>query len=173
VTFAPLSALLARVPDGDHRRAVMLCRDAKAKGKQFFFVGNGGSAAIASHMAADWFKAGGVKAQCFNEAALVTALSNDEGYSVAFSRPLERHGQRGDVLFAISSSGRSDSILNAAKTANMADMKVVTLSGFTPHNPLKGLGEVNFYVDSDRYGLVEVAHHAICHSILDAVIDAS
>lgn len=163
---------LRRVPEGDHRRAVLLAQEAKGKKKTIFFVGNGGSAAIASHMAADWLKAGKVKAQCFNDAALVTALANDEGYPRVFSYPLADFGVSGDLLFAISSSGKSESILNAARCGMETGLNVITLSGFSPHNPLRTIGDVNFHVDSDRYGIVEVAHHAICHSILDAVIDA-
>ena len=152
-------------------RAAEYAKEARACKRGLFFVGNGGSAAIASHMAADWLKNGNVAAQCFNDGALTTCLSNDLGYDQVFAKPLSLHGRQGDVLFAISSSGNSPSILNASKAAYHVGMYVVTLSGFRPDNPLRNMGDVNFYVPSDRYGIVEVCHHAICHAILDTVIE--
>lgn len=153
----------------NHRRAVELAVAAKRDHRRIFFIGNGGSAAIASHMAADWLKNGNVAALAFNDPALTTCLANDLGYDQVFATPLQRHGREGDILFAISSSGRSHSILNAVEVAIAKKMTVITLSGFTPENPLRKLGAVNFYVPCNRYGVVEVAHHAICHAILDAV----
>ena len=137
--------------------------------QRMFFIGNGASATIASHMAADWLKTVGVDTQCFNDAALLTAISNDVAYDQVFARPLAVHCRSGDALFAISSSGKSRNILNAVDVANSRSLNVVTLSGFAPDNPLRKLGMVNFYVPSDRYGVVEVCHHAICHAILDEV----
>lgn len=156
----------------EHNRAVNLILDAKSRGARVFFIGNGASAAIASHMAADFLKNGVIAAQCFTDGALTTCLANDLGYENVFAKPLEIHGRNGDVLVAISSSGKSRSITLAAEMALNKGMRAITLSGFDPHNPLRALGTVNFYVPSDRYGVVEVAHHAVCHAILDAVIDA-
>jgi D-sedoheptulose 7-phosphate isomerase len=151
-------------------RAVELCTKAKHDKRRFFFIGNGGSAAIASHMAADWLKNGNVAAMCFNDPALLTCIANDLGYENVFAKPLSLHGGQGDVLFAISSSGQSKSITRAAYVASGLRMKIITLSGFRPDNPLRKMGELNFYVPSDRYGEVEIAHHTICHGILDRCI---
>lgn len=168
-----VSALLTQSYQRDtHDAAVAVALQAKHDGKTIYFIGNGGSAAIASHMAIDWLKNGNVAAQCFNDGASITCLANDYGYDRVFAVPLVRHGKEGDLLFAISSSGQSGSILNGMAAAKAGGMGTVTLSGFAPDNPLRELGDVNFYVPSDRYGIVEVCHHAICHSILDAVIDA-
>jgi D-sedoheptulose 7-phosphate isomerase len=123
-------------------------------------------------MAADWQKAGGIPAMAFNDAPAVTALANDVGYDDVFAEPLRMHARPGDVLFAISSSGRSPNICEAVEVAVDRGMKVITLSGFTPDNPLRAMGDVNFYVPSDRYGVVETAHLAILHSLLDASVDA-
>lgn len=139
---------------------------------RLFFIGNGGSAAIASHMAADWQKAGKTPAMCFNDAAQLTALANDCGYEDVFNTPIYWHGRDGDVLIAISSSGESLSIVSAAEQAHESGVKVVTLSGFKSNNQLRKLGDVNYYVPSDRYGIVETAHLAILHSLLDAAVDA-
>ena len=86
---------------------------AHAGGGKLMFVGNGGSAANASHMAIDYWKNGGLRATAFNDASLLTCLANDYGYEHVFEKTIEMLGQPGDVLVAISSSGRSANILRA------------------------------------------------------------
>lgn len=154
---------------GGYESAIGLCRT--SKNHKIFFVGNGGSAAIASHMAVDFTKAGGFSALCFNDAAALTCLANDLGYQNVFSYPLLQFGAPKDILFAISSSGQSMSIINAVTAAKSQEMSIITLSGFTYDNPLRRLGHINFYVPSDKYGIVEICHLAICHSILDQLVE--
>lgn len=149
------------------QHAVKLALEAKNDKARVFFIGNGGSAGIASHMATDWLKNGGFAATCFNDAASLTCLANDLGYDQVFAVPIERHGRASDLLFAISSSGKSASILNAVAAARRARMKVITLSGFKPDNPLRKLGDMNFWVPDGHYGFVEIGHLALCHAILD------
>jgi D-sedoheptulose 7-phosphate isomerase len=144
---------------------------AKRDQRRIFFIGNGGSAAIASHFAADFLKAAKMAALSFNEPALMSAIANDVAYSKVFSGPLAIHGHGDDILFAISSSGESDSIIKAVTVAGSRGMAVITLSGFKPTNRLRGMGDVNLYVPSDRYGVVEAAHFVILHSLLDAVVE--
>jgi D-sedoheptulose 7-phosphate isomerase len=170
VTFSTVTALLNRIPEADIRRAVSIVLDARRTGNRLFFIGNGGSSAIASHMAADFLKNGHMAAQCFTDGALVTCLANDLGYLHAYSKPLSMFAKANDVLFAISSSGQSANILEAANVARVNGLSLITLSGFQPDNRLRSMGDVNFYVDSNRYGHVEVVHHAVCHAILDTVI---
>lgn len=138
-------------------------------GARLIFIGNGGSAAIASHMAADYQKNGSLPTLVFNDLASLTCISNDMGYENVFSLPLTYHARMGDVLIAISSSGESDSIINAVELAQSHKLNVVTLSGFAPGNRLRSMGGVNFYVPSDQYGTVEIAHLAILHSLLDEI----
>ncbi len=83
------------------------------------------------------------------------------------NRSIEWHAASGDLLIAITSSGRSQNILNAVRAARNAGCRVITLSGFRPDNPLRGLGNLNLYVASQEYGFVEVGHLAILHGILD------
>jgi len=71
---------------------------------------------------------------------------------------------------AISSSGRSPSIVHAAREARSMGVRVVTLTGFDPVNPLREVGHYNFHVASHRYGVVETTHLAICHEILDQLV---
>jgi len=136
-------------------------------GNKVIFVGNGGSAGIASHLAIDFSKNGGMRALAFNDSSALTCLGNDYGYEHVFAKQIEFHGRSGDLLIAISSSGSSKNILNAVEAARRIDCPVVTFSGFKEANPLRKTGDVNFFVRSDQYGFVEVAHLALCHAALD------
>ena len=132
-------------------------RAAHERGSKIMFIGNGGSAAIASHMATDFVKNGGLRAIAFNDGAALTCLGNDYGYPSVFAKQIEMHGLAGDVLVAISSSGESANILKAVDAARAGGCTVVTLSGFKQDNTLRGLGDFNLYVPAGDYGLVEVA----------------
>ena len=144
-------------------------RVARGTGK-VMFVGNGGSAGIAGHLAIDFAKNGGVRAVTFNDASSLTCLGNDLGYDQVFAKQVQKQGFAGDVLIAISSSGGSKNILNAAHAAADMNCDVITFSGFKPDNALRRLGAVNFYVDSGVYGFVETGHQAILHAILDTAM---
>jgi D-sedoheptulose 7-phosphate isomerase len=146
------------------RRAAHAAHDA---GNKIMFVGNGGSAGICSHLAIDFSKNGGLRAMAFNDPSALTCLGNDLGYENVFAKQVEFHGRAGDLLVAISSSGRSPNILNAVKAARAINCKIVTFSGFTEDNELRSAGDVNFFVRSKEYGFVEVAHLALCHAVLD------
>jgi len=150
---------------------VSMVRNVQTSGKKVIFVGNGGSASIASHQAVDFWKNGRVKALSFNDHAVLTCIANDYGYEHVFEKPVECFSERNDLLIAISSSGRSQNILNAVEMALLHGVKAVTLSGFSGRNPLRKKGHINFYVPSGSYGIVEISHLMICHSILDHIID--
>jgi D-sedoheptulose 7-phosphate isomerase len=141
--------------------------EAHRAGNKIMFVGNGGSAGIASHLAIDFSKNGGLRSLAFNDASALTCLGNDLGYDNVFAKQLDFHARPGDLLIAISSSGKSPNILNAVKAARARDCGVVTFSGFAEDNDLRKSGDVNFYVGSCEYGFVEVAHLALCHAVLD------
>jgi D-sedoheptulose 7-phosphate isomerase len=136
-------------------------------GNRIIFIGNGGSAAIASHLAIDFSKNGGLRSLALNDAAALTCLSNDFGYEHVFAKQLELHARPGDLLVAISSSGQSPSILNATIIARDRNCKVATFSGFNRDNELRQTGDINFYVRSSEYGFVEIAHLTLCHAVLD------
>jgi D-sedoheptulose 7-phosphate isomerase len=148
-------------------RVSQLGHAAHDAGNKVIFVGNGGSAGIASHLAIDFSKNGGMRSLAFNDAAALTCLGNDFGYENVFATQLEFHARPGDLLMAISSSGMSESILRAVAAARARDCAIVTFSGFAEDNALRLLGDVNFYIGSSSYGFVEVAHMAVCHAILD------
>jgi D-sedoheptulose 7-phosphate isomerase len=136
-------------------------------GGKAMFIGNGGSAAISSHMAIDFSKNGRVRALAFNDGAALTCLGNDHDFSEVFSRQIGFHAQAGDLLFAISSSGRSADIVKGVAAARDIGCHIVTLSGFTPDNPLRLLGDINLFVPSDAYGFVEISHLVLCHAVVD------
>ena len=135
-----------------------------------FFIGNGGSAAVASHMATDFAKNGGFATFGPGDVSMMSCYGNDYGFESVYSEIIERHGQLGDVLFAISSSGMSENILRAVDVAKDKRINVITLYGLGEGNFLRTKGQVNFYVPSNQYGTVEISHLAIIHSILDEVI---
>jgi D-sedoheptulose 7-phosphate isomerase len=153
--------------DEGAKAAARILRSVRSKSGKVMLIGNGGSAAIASHMQNDLCKSVGVRSLVFNEPPLLTALSNDHGYECVFERPVGLWADADDLMVAFSSSGRSENILRAVRAAEMRGCKVITFSGFQPTNPLRRMGNVNFYVASQVYGYVEVAHGALGHFLTD------
>ena len=151
-------------------RAMDIIRAQTAAGRTVILIGNGGSAATAGHLAVDFWKNGGMRAVAFNDASLLTCVSNDFGYRHVFEKPIEMFAEAGDVLVALSASGQSENILRGGEAARAARCRLVTLSGFRPDNPLRRLGELNFYAPSDSYGHVEITHLALCHAVVDAIM---
>lgn len=132
-----------------------------------FVIGNGGSASIASHAVNDFVNVAMLRAFTLHDSALLTCMANDYGFENAYARMLSKMAKPGDVLIGVSSSGRSKNIRNAA--AQVADIggTVITLSGFDADNPLRTLGDINVWLDSSDYGLVEVGHQFVLHNLSD------
>lgn len=118
-------------------------------------------------MALDFSKNGKVPALAFNDAASLTALSNDEGYDQVFAKQIEYFAAAGDLLVAISSSGNSENIIKAVLAARAKGCDVLTFSGLGPRNQLRQLGDYNLFVPSGEYGFVEVVHGGLIHALLD------
>lgn len=135
--------------------------------KRIFFIGNGGSNAICSHMMEDFAKIANFPTFAFSDAALITCFANDYGYEKAIAEWLKIHFTKGDLLIAISSSGNSANINNAVDFVKGVNGQVITLSGFDRTNKLVEKGSINFWLDSSSYGIVECYHHTILHIILD------
>lgn len=148
-------------------------RKAKRSDHWVFMIGNGASAMMASHMAADASKNGRIRCMAFNDPALLTAVSNDVSYTESFALPLRRFARADDTLVTISSSGNSPNILKAIETAREIDMYVITLSGMKADNHSRKRGNLNFYVPADTYGVVESCHQIILHCWLDRYIEAN
>jgi len=147
-----------------------LADKANKDGGKIIIVGNGGSAAIASHVSIDFTKAAGMRAISFNESSLITCLSNDYGYENWVARALEFYADKNDLVFLISSSGQSKNITNGARQAKEMGLSTVTLSGFSSDNELRTLGDLNLWIDSAQYNVVEVVHQTWILSIIDYII---
>ena len=147
-----------------------LIRESSSNGK-IIIAGNGGSAAIASHVSVDLTKAVNIKSTNFNESSLLTCLSNDYGYDHWLEMALEFYANSNDLVILISSSGQSKNIINGAKKAKERELPLVTLSGFSPRNQLRGMGDINLWVDSLSYNVVESVHQMWLLSIVDYLIE--
>lgn len=143
----------------------------KEKRSQLFFIGNGGSCAIASHMTADFMKNGGMNTYSLYDNAVTTCMGNDYGYEYIFSRPMEFLVKENDLLVAISSSGNSRNIINAIEIAKKKGATVVTFTGFERDNKAKSMGDINVYVPIEKYGIVESIHNLILQQIVDLIMD--
>ena len=173
--IAALRGVLARLDADVVETIIDALLDARERGHTVFIVGNGGSASTSAHMATDLCKvtavdgAPGVRALSLpDHIALVTAWSNDEAYEYSFSGPLQAYIAPGDVLIAISASGRSRNILEATRVANRMGALTIGLTGFGG-GELAGLARISLVVDANDYGLVEDAHLAVNHALTAAV----
>lgn len=140
-------------------------------GKKAIIVGNGASAAIASHVSVDLTKNAGIRCVNFNESDLITCFANDYGYEHWVEKAVEFYGDEGDVFIAISSSGQSKNILYGCKAARDKKFsKVITFTGFKNDNPLSKMGDINLWVDSKAYNFVENIHQLWLLATVDLII---
>jgi len=151
-------------------KSAEIFKNVKSTGKKIIVIGNGGSAAMASHVAVDLTKAAGCRAVTFNEADLLTCFANDYGYENWVEKALNFYADKGDVIILISSSGTSKNIVNGANWAKQNGLSVITLSGFNSDNPLKKIGDINLWVDSMGYNIIEMAHHIWLVAIVDYIV---
>jgi len=169
--FETVGQKLNSIDSAQLEQAASMVWAAHKAGKKVIVVGNGGSAAMASHVAVDFTKAAGIRAVNFNEADLITCFANDYGYEHWVEQALEAYADPGDMAILISSSGKSQNILNAAVKGNEMGMSVITVSGFLTDNPLRKLGDLNLWVDSTEYNIVEMTHHVWLVAIIDYIIE--
>ena len=169
--FETISQCIESIDSDQLDQAAAMVWAAHQSGKKIILVGNGGSAAMASHVAVDFTKAASIRAINFNEADLITCFANDYGYEHWVEKALEAYADSGDLAILISSSGKSHNILNAAEKANEMGLSVITVSGFLTDNPLRKLGEVNLWVSSSEYNIVEMTHHVWLVAIIDYLIE--
>ena len=158
------------VSSNDLSEASKLILTSANSGGKLILAGNGGSAAIASHASIDFTKAAKIKAINFNEGSLLTCLSNDFGYENWVAQAIEYYAEASDVICLISSSGASENILNGAKKSKELNIPLITFSGFYIDNQLMKLGDINFWVDSLEYNIVETVHQAWLLSVVDFLV---
>ena len=140
-----------------------------------FTVGNGGSAATAAHLATDLCKSIAVDGQpgvravsLADNVALLTAWANDTSYDQSFSGPLRCYLAPGDILIAISASGRSPNVLEAVRAADSLGAVTIGLSGFGG-GVLAQIAQISLVVDAFDYGLVEDVHLSVGHALTAAL----
>ena len=168
--FSEITERLNDADTSDLVAAADLIRGVGTSNNKVIVVGNGGSAAIASHLAVDLTKVAGIRAVNFNEPSLLTCFANDYGYEHWVEKALGFHADQGDLLILVSSSGESANILNGAKRAVAMGLSILTLSGFANDNRLRSLGGINLWVNSRTYNIVENVHQIWMLSIVDYLV---
>ena len=142
----------------------------KKNNSRILIFGNGGSAAIASHISVDLTKNIKVKAMNFNEADLITCFANDYGYEKWIEKTIDFYADSKDVIILISSSGKSKNMLNACKAAKRKKISnIITLTGNKKNNPLSKLGKINLWVNSNIYNHIENIHQTWLLAICDLI----
>ena len=167
-----LSELMIDYNHKDFLKIITILKQIKKNKKKVILVGNGGSAAMASHVSVDLTKMCKIRAINFNEADLLTCFSNDYGYENWVQKALSSYADRGDLLICISSSGQSKNIINGAKFAKKKGCKVITLTGFNKNNQVRKIGFINLWLDSKNYNIIEMTHHIWLLSIVDYIAKA-
>jgi len=148
-------------------------RQTREQGGKILLAGNGASASISSHLAVDFSSQAGVRAMAFNDANLITAFANDCGYENWIVKALKIYADPKDLLILISSSGRSANVVLGAQYAKKIGIPVVSFTGFDKDNPLGTLVDLNFWVDSRSYNIVECVHMIWLTSACDLLIGRS
>ncbi len=169
--FAELERVLKKLDFGQMEKMVGVIWKAYKSGKTIFFMGNGGSASTATHLAADIGKNVGLKFKtvslCDNT-AWIMALGNDLSYEDIFVEQLKNFVKKGDVVVGISGSGNSMNVVKAIEYANGIGVTTVGLLGFSGGRMLK-MVDVPVLVPVDHYGYVEGVHSEIHHYLVEAL----
>lgn len=168
--FSRIDACLNKVDMDQLLYASQQFRETCERGGKIILVGNGGSAAMASHVAVDLVKVAGVRAVNFNEADLITCFANDYGYEHWVEKALEFYADSNDLIVLISSSGESDNIVNGAIQAKQMEIPLITFTGFKADNRLRKSGDINFWVDNQEYNIVEMTHHVWMLALVDKLV---
>ena len=145
----------------------------KNKKGNLYIIGNGGSAAIASHAVIDFMNVANISAHTLHDSASLTCMANDYGYENSFAKILNFILKKEDVLIIVSSSGKSKNMINAGKIVKEIGSILITLSGFNSKNTLRTLGDINIWSNSEDYGIVEVTHQFILHNLADRFLNAT
>jgi D-sedoheptulose 7-phosphate isomerase len=170
--FAYLKEIFDKIDLSEIKSFIGILLDARDNGAMIFFIGNGGSAATASHFANDLafgtneyekpFKVMSIT----DNVAVLTALGNDYGYNEIFIRQLKIYAKKGDVLVGISASGNSQNLINAFEYAATADIKTVALTAFDG-GKLKKIADYGVHIPTDKkeFGPAEDLHMILDHLI--------
>lgn len=162
--FTDRDGIMLALEDGLEKAREMLSASAR-DGGCIYILGNGGSSAVASHIVNDLCNTAGIRASTLHEPALLTCFTNDYGFDKAYALMLERVATSRDCLITISSSGQSPNMHEAAKQMRNIGGSIISMSGFSHNNPLRDLGCINCWLDSDDYGVVEIGHLFLLHHL--------
>jgi D-sedoheptulose 7-phosphate isomerase len=171
--FNEISNQMKNIDDDILLAIINKLKEVKQNLRKIIIIGNGGSAAIASHVSIDLTKAANIRSTNFNEASLLTCFSNDYGYEHWVEKAIEFYADTDDLVILISSSGQSENIINGAKKAKDMKLPLITLSGFLEDNPLRSMGDINLWVDSKNYNVIETTHQIWLLSAVDYIIENS
>jgi len=140
----------------------------KINKNKVFLIGNGGSSSNCDHISNDFSKI--LNTKCINlyGSGVFTCYSNDYGYDNVFSQQLKTLSEKNDTLICLSCSGESKNLINAVKVARKHKLSVVTFSGINPKNKLKNMGDLNFFINHNSYGLIEIAHLTLLHYLVES-----
>lgn len=169
--FEYLNLINSKANEVDQKKILKTVKLIKSLNKKnkIIFIGNGGSAAIASHCSVDYKKVLKKQSITFNEPSLITCYANDYGHSNWMVEAFKSYANKGDILILISSSGKSENIIKCAKAAKKRNYKIITFSGFSKNNKLSKLGDINFWVNSKTYNIVENVHQIWLLMICDYI----
>lgn len=168
--FAELSAVLLSIDRDEMEKAIELLAKAKRSRGSVWIVGNGGSAATASHFANDLTKMAGIKAFSIPQMVpTVTAYGNDHGWDKMFQLVIDCYLEAKDVVVAISCSGNSQNVVESAR--GIENLIVLTGDNFVDNQLVRLRAKSILAVESDDITIQEDVHLAICHTISKALVD--
>lgn len=147
-----------------------LCLQVRERKGKLMFAGNGASASIAAHGRVDFTKQGKVRGLDFNEPNLITCFANDFGYDNWIAKAVEHFADDNDAVVLISVSGRSPSVVNAAKYARERGLPVVSFTGSAADNPLRASSDISFWLESRAYNVVEAVHMMWLTTVVDMLV---
>jgi Phosphoheptose isomerase len=167
--FETLKTTVDQVDRKEIQKAMEVLVKARDQKKYIFIMGNGGSAATASHYAGDFNKGLSLNREkrfrfvALNDnAPTVLSLANDVSYDAIFVEQLKNFLDDGDVVIAISGSGNSKNIINAVEYAKQKGNTVIGMTGYSG-GKLKDLSDIQLHVPLDNMQVVEDVHMVFCH----------
>mgnify|MGYP003111229499 CR=1 FL=1 len=138
---------------------------------KIILIGNGGSNAIASHIAVDYTKFLKKRAMAFTNTSMVTCYMNDSGVENAYSEYIKNFADEETLVVLISSSGNSENICNSALLCKNSGISYILLTGFSYENKVRSLYSesalLDLWVDSNSYAIVECVHMVCLHAMVD------
>ena len=139
------------------------------KGKLIFF-GNGASASLSSHAATDFSKQAKIESIALNDHNLITAFSNDYGYSNWVKKSIEIYAKHNDLILFISVSGESENLKNGLKYAKEVGIRTISFTGCNKFNYLNVNSDLGIWIDCSAYNIVESVHTICMTSLIDLII---